>query len=58
MKMFFISMMLFIVTLIIIPVGAMNAANPMHNIYIYVFLCSEIVVTISIVRVYLISKRK
>jgi len=58
MKLFFVSITLFIVAMFIIPVGGMCKSNPMHNIYMYVFLCSEIVVTISIVRVYFKFKRK
>ena len=58
MKTFFTSMMLFIIALVVIPVGGMSASNANHNIYIYGFLSIEILVTLSIVRLIILNKNK
>lgn len=58
MKLFFISMMLLIVAMFIIPVGGMCESNVNHKFYMYGFLGCEIFVIIAIVRLYLISKKR
>ena len=58
MKTFFISTMLLIVAMIIIPVGGMCESNENHEIYFYGFLFCEIILLASIVRYFVIIKRK
>ena len=58
MKAVFISVSLLIVAMFIIPVGGMCEANENANFYMYGFLGCEILCVASIVRVYIISKRK
>lgn len=57
MKTFFVSMMLLIVAMIIIPVGGMSSSNANHEFYMYVFLGCEILCVASIVRLYFKFKR-
>lgn len=58
MKLFFVSMMLLIAAMFIIPVGGMCQSNVNREFYMYGFLGCEILCVVSIVRVYLIHKRK
>lgn len=58
MKTFFVSMMLLIVAMFIIPVGGMCETNVNCNFYMYGFLGCEILVIVSLVRAFIISKRK
>ena len=58
MRTFFISVSLLIVAMFIIPVGGMCELNENRNFYMYGFLGCEILCVASIIRVYIISKRK
>ena len=58
MKLFFISMMLLIVAMFIIPVGGMCESNVNHEYYMYGFLGCEILCLVSMVRAYFKFKRK
>jgi hypothetical protein len=58
MKLFFISITLFVVAMFVIPVGGMCQSNVNRDFYMYGFLGCEILCVVSIVRVYLIHKRK
>jgi uncharacterized membrane protein len=56
MKAFFVSMVLLIVAMIIIPVGGMCESNVNHEFYMYSFLGCEILCVLSILRIFV--KRK
>lgn len=58
MRTFFISVMLLIVAMFIIPVGGMCESNVNHEYYMYGFLGCEILCVASIVRYIIIIKRK
>jgi hypothetical protein len=57
MKLFFISMVLFIALIFIIPTGGMCEHNVNHENYMYSLLFCEILCIVSIVRVSLILKK-
>lgn len=57
MKLFFVSISLFIIAMVIIPVGGMCESNVNHEFYMYGFLGCEILCVVSIVRVYFKFKR-
>jgi hypothetical protein len=57
MKLFFVSIALFIVSMFVIPVGGMCESNVNHEFYMYGFLGCEILCVVSIVRVYFKFKR-
>jgi MFS-type transporter involved in bile tolerance (Atg22 family) len=58
MRLFFVSITLFVVAMFVIPVGGMCESNANRDFYMYGFLGCEILCVVSIVRVYLIYKRK
>lgn len=58
MRLFFVSMMLLIVAMFIIPVGGMCESNVNHKFYMYGFLGCEILCVVAIVRAYFKFKRK
>lgn len=57
MKLFFVSIALFIIAMFVIPVGGMCESNVNHEFYMYGFLGCEILCVVSIVRVYFKFKR-
>jgi hypothetical protein len=58
MKAVFISLMLLIIAMIIIPVGGMSESNPNKDFYIYGFLTCEILCIASMLRFFINSKKQ
>jgi hypothetical protein len=59
MKTIFVTMMLLIIAMIIIPIGGMCESNENHKLYMYSFGLCELLVVFALVRqLILIRKRK
>jgi hypothetical protein len=53
MKLFFISMMLLILAMFIIPIGGMCESNINHEYYMYGFMFAEILCVTTLIRVFI-----
>lgn len=58
MKTLFISLAIFLLVMVFIPVGGMHVSNPNHNVYIYSFMGGEIFVFIALIRIAINNKLK